>query len=111
MPPTTDLTATAIPPRTMSLVGARGLRLIAREWAVPDAAARVILIHGYGEHLGRYAHVIDGLNGAGFTVVGIDNRGHGESAGRRADVVAFDDFVDDIQTLVRQDEAAAPGVP
>ncbi len=97
--------------RPFPLTGARGVRLTGREWPVDGAAARVVLVHGYGEHLGRYAHVIAALNAAGYGVVGIDNRGHGESHGRRADVVTFDDFVEDIQTLVLHDETAAPGVP
>ena len=97
--------------RSFALTGARGVRLTGREWPVPAPAARVVLVHGYGEHLGRYAHVIAGLNAAGFAVAGIDNRGHGQSEGRRADVVAFDDFVEDVQALVLHDEATAPGIP
>jgi len=97
--------------RAFSLRGARGTEIRAREWPVEGATTRIVLVHGYGEHLGRYAHVVAALTRAGYAVVGIDNRGHGESGGRRADVVALDDFVDDLHALVLHDEAAAPGRP
>jgi hydroxymethylbilane synthase len=41
----------------------------------------VLLVHGYGEHIGRYQHVIDFLNQHGFEVWGYDARGHGHSGG------------------------------
>lgn len=41
----------------------------------------VLLVHGYGEHIGRYQHVIDLLNQHGFEVWGYDARGHGHSGG------------------------------
>jgi alpha-beta hydrolase superfamily lysophospholipase len=43
----------------------------------------VIIIHGIGEHIGRYAHVADYLNADGYAVTGIDLYGHGLSDGPR----------------------------
>jgi len=51
---------------------------------VSGARAVVLLVHGYGEHAGRYAHVIDALGAAGFSVFTYDQRGHGRSTGPRA---------------------------
>lgn len=94
-----------------NLVGAREVRLAVHRWPVPSPKALIVLIHGYGEHLGRYHHVVAALNAHDYAVVGIDHRGHGQSGGRRADVVAFDDFVDDLQTVIQcllPDEAVLP---
>ena len=43
----------------------------------------VLLVHGLGEHAGRYDHVARRLNGWGFAVRGYDQYGHGESGGVR----------------------------
>lgn len=96
---------------TNLIAGARGVQLAVHRWPIATPKAMVILVHGYGEHLGRYRHVVAALNAHRYTVAGIDNRGHGRSGGRRADVVHFDDFVADLQTLVdqlQQDDSDLP---
>ncbi len=85
-----------------TLTGAGGVRLQAGRWADPSVRQRatVVLVHGYGEHLGRYGHVIAALCRGGYTVFGLDHRGHGRSDGRRAAIRRFDEFVDDLDRLV-----------
>lgn len=51
--------------------------------------ACVLIVHGIGEHSGRYAHVAAYLNRAGYTVYSLDYRGHGLSEGKRANVGEF----------------------
>lgn len=84
------------------LTGAGGVRLQAGRWTIPAVPRRavVVLVHGYGEHIGRYEHVIGGLCRAGYAVFGLDHRGHGRSGGRRAAVRRFDEFVDDLDLLL-----------
>ena len=67
------------------------------EWR-PAAAERgaVLVVHGFGEHIGRYGHVFDALNARGYSCLGVDQRGFGRSEGRRACVRAFDDYLDDV---------------
>lgn len=62
---------------------ADGLSLQLQHW--PHAAPRgtVQLVHGLGEHIGRYGWLAGQLNAAGWRVVGHDHRGHGRSGGRR----------------------------
>lgn len=91
--------------------GAGDVRLAVYGWPVENPRANVVLVHGYGEHLGRYQHVVTALNAHGYAVVGIDHRGHGRSEGRRADVVRFDDFVDDLHMLVENVREADPELP
>ena len=69
--------------------------------AKPQGAARavVILVHGFGEHLGRYGHVAESLVARGFAAVGWDLRGHGRSSGARGDTVDSDCLVDDLAAV------------
>jgi alpha-beta hydrolase superfamily lysophospholipase len=45
----------------------------------------VVLVHGLGEHVGRYRHVAEHLVGQGYRVYGMDHAGFGRSGGRRGD--------------------------
>jgi len=68
-----------------------GLDLHTRTWRVPAGEANaargtVVLVHGLGEHAGRYEHVAKRLNALGFDVVGYDHRGHGRSPGPRGGI-------------------------
>lgn len=78
------------------------VRLFARV-ARPSEEVRawVILVHGLGEHLGRYGHVATALVARGFAVVGWDLRGHGRSSGARGDVSAGEQLVDDLALVCR----------
>jgi len=72
----------------------------------PEASLRAVvcLVHGLGEHTGRYAHVAAALNKAGYAVLGFDLRGHGKSEGLRGHTPSYDALMDDIGRLL--DEAA-----
>ncbi len=64
-----------------------GLALHLRRWpAGADAHGTVLIVHGLGEHIGRYEHVAAALNAAGWHVAGHDQRGHGRSEGPRGTV-------------------------
>ena len=94
------------------LVGHGALRLRTGLWRpAEDPAAVVLLAHGYAEHLGRYAHVIEALVERGYAVAGLDHRGQGESGGRRTGVVLFDDYVDDLHLLIEQVRETHPTLP
>ncbi len=73
---------------------------------LPEATERrvvrgvVVLVHGYGEHSGRYDLVTDFLVGAGFCVVAFDQRGHGRSGGRPGFVADFDEFLTDLDVVI-----------
>ena len=94
------------------LIGQRSLHLVSASFLPDDAPkAVVVLVHGYGEHTGRYTHVIAALVQRGYAVYTIDHRGHGESQGRRALVERFDYFVSDLRLLVQRAVAAHPTLP
>jgi alpha-beta hydrolase superfamily lysophospholipase len=73
-----------MPASTEQMTTQDGLRLHLRRWpAGADARGTVQIVHGLGEHIGRYEHVAAALNEAGWHVAGHDQRGHGQSEGPR----------------------------
>jgi alpha-beta hydrolase superfamily lysophospholipase len=89
-----------------------GLKLHGRKWA-PESTpgAMVCLVHGLGEHCGRYDHVAEALNGAGFALMAFDLRGHGLSEGKRGHAKSYTVIMDDIFQLVETAKEQYPGVP
>jgi len=73
--------------------------------------AVVCLVHGLGEHSGRYAHVAAALNAAGYALFGFDLRGHGKSDGLRGHTPSYDTLLDDIGRLLDEAAARYPGLP
>ena len=76
-----------------------------------DARAIVLLVHGLGEHSGRYGHVARALVDAGHAVHALDQRGHGKSSGKRAFVKHYDEFLRDLHQFRRIVELEHPGTP
>ena len=64
-------------------------------WAGPPWAS-VLIVHGLGEHSGRYEAVGDQLTSAGLEVFAYDQRGMGGSGGRRGDVERWSQFLGDL---------------
>jgi alpha-beta hydrolase superfamily lysophospholipase len=87
-----------------------GLSLHLQHWPAAGAArGSVLLVHGLGEHIGRYAHVAAHLNTWGWQVVGYDQRGHGRSDGPRGALSADDDLLHDLAAVIDALRAAQPG--
>lgn len=79
-----------------------GAQLFTRFWPVESPRARLILVHGFGEHSGRYAHVAQRFNALGLSVLSYDQRGHGRSPGKRGEVRRFATLVEDLRDFVEQ---------
>lgn len=62
-----------------------------QRWPVDDCKATIVIVHGLGEHSGRYAPLVTALNKAGYGAASLDLPGHGKSTGKRGHI---DDFVD-----------------
>ena len=80
---------------------ADGLEMFAQSWE-PDETPRAVvcLVHGLGEHSGRYAHVGKAFVEAGFVLTGFDVRGHGKSGGPRGHTPSYDALMDDIDLFI-----------
>jgi alpha-beta hydrolase superfamily lysophospholipase len=91
---------------TSSTIG----RVQACRWPADDAVRVVVLVHGYGEHIGRYEHVAQALVARGSMVVGPDHVGHGRSAGEQALVESFEPVVDDLRAVVQDARGELPVV-
>jgi alpha-beta hydrolase superfamily lysophospholipase len=78
-----------------------GTQLHEEHWpAEGKATASVVIVHGYGEHIGRYEETGRALAAAGFSVRGLDLRGHGQSGGVRGYCNRFDEYLDDVDAIV-----------
>lgn len=80
-------------------------------WPASDSRARLIIVHGVGEHIGRYAGLGRFLAGRGIECLGQDQRGHGRSRGQRGHVRRFADYVDDLAGLVASEAMRPPRRP
>lgn len=83
-----------------------GTKLFWQCWEASSPQAprrgRLALMHGYGEHSSRYAHVASAFVRAGWDVMAMDARGHGRSEGRDAHVSLYDEYVLDLERLCDQ---------
>jgi alpha-beta hydrolase superfamily lysophospholipase len=86
-------------------------KLLFRWHPTDSAKGLVVLIHGFGEHSGRYLHVAEALNEGGYSCFAIDLRGHGRSAGPRAFVKRFSDYLDDVDAAVGLARERCPELP
>jgi alpha-beta hydrolase superfamily lysophospholipase len=81
---------------------ADGTELFVHDWPVAAGTPRrgsALIVHGLGEHAGRYAHVAAALNAIGIVVRGYDQRGFGRSGGARAAVPSSDALIDDARLM------------
>lgn len=82
--------------RTGTVEGAGGVRLFFRIREPIDSRGRLLVVHGIGEHSGRYDRVADSALAAGLTFCAMDLRGHGRSQGRRGHARSFERLLQDL---------------
>ena len=101
-----------------TFLGANHLRLFYRSqyphWSADQAEKAkgvVAIVHGLGEHSGRYCSVFEALTAAGYAVFAFDNQGHGRSEGQRGHITSWQDYRDNTARflqLIREKEPTAP---
>jgi alpha-beta hydrolase superfamily lysophospholipase len=89
-----------------------GMNICAQGWE-PDSwtKAAVCLVHGLGEHVGRYKHVGEALTKAGYVLMGFNLRGHGRSGGVRGHTPSNEAFLQDIDLLFENARKRYPDLP
>lgn len=85
-----------------------GVALRTYAWPAPQARGTVVIVHGLGEHAGRYAQVARHLNAWGFEAIGYDHYGHGESPGKRGTLSSPHRLLDDLAEMVDRTREAMP---
>jgi alpha-beta hydrolase superfamily lysophospholipase len=78
-----------------------GLELYYQHWR-PESEPRAVvaLVHGVGEHSGRYGNMVGPLVEAGYAVYGYDQRGHGMSPGPRVHIVRWAEYREDLRSFL-----------
>jgi acylglycerol lipase len=88
-----------------------GVSLFVRTWSPQAAPTGVVcVVHGIGEHSGRYGHLCSALVQAGYAVAAFDLRGHGRSDGGRGHV-PIDETMDDIDLVLDDTKGRFGSVP
>mgnify|MGYP003326130925 CR=1 FL=1 len=88
-----------------------GRKLFFRSWQPEQAVRLMVLVHGFGEHSGRYEEVGTFFAQRGFAVYAHDHLGHGNSPGLRGHIGRFDDFLGDVERFISHASEAHPGLP
>ena len=81
------------------LTGAGGIRLRSYLWRASGERGGVVLVHGFGDHAGRYRDLVRVFGSRGYSVFAYDLRGHGRSEGRRGDVDRFGAHLEDLDVV------------
>lgn len=89
----------------------KGIDIFVQEWA-PDGEVRAAigLVHGLGEHTGRYHHVASRLTAAGYAMLGVDLPGHGRTGEPRG-FTSFDEISSEIDRMLSELAKRYPGKP
>ena len=89
-----------------------GTRLFRQSWTATDnPVCAVILIHGFGEHSGRYRHFVERLCAANIAVFAFDLRGHGKSDGRRGHMNSMAEYRGDVSAFLAWVDSQLPDIP
>jgi acylglycerol lipase len=70
-----------------------------------------MIVHGLGEHSGRYLNLVNHFVPMGFAVYGMDHPGHGKSEGARKYVDRFEDFIDNVKAYFVRIQGWQAGKP
>lgn len=85
------------------MTAADGTPLYVADWPVAPGrplSGGIVIMHGLGEHCGRYSHVARFFNDCGWSVRAYDHRGHGRSGGARGDVPDDDALLRDAKLVL-----------
>jgi alpha-beta hydrolase superfamily lysophospholipase len=89
----------------------RGAGLLGYRWEAENPVAVVCLLHGLGEHGGRFDRVAEMFKSRGISTFSFDLRGHGGSIGRRGHIGPRDLVLEDVDNLIAYALGAHPSLP
>ncbi len=93
--------------------GNNGINFYIRGWDLTNnrPKALITLVHGLGEHTGRYLHVGKSMTDAGYALVGFDLRGHGKSGGARGHFPSLNAVIQDMRQFSKFLVQRYPDIP
>ncbi|MEB3101727.1 alpha/beta hydrolase [Ferviditalea candida] len=94
--------------------GPDGMRIFACEWRPPEGVpvkAAIGIVHGMGEHSGRYRHVAEMLIAEGYAVLVYDQPGHGRTEGLRGHAESYEVLLDQVGLLLDELDRRYPKLP
>jgi alpha-beta hydrolase superfamily lysophospholipase len=95
-----------------SFKGVRNTDIYYQAWLPKGEVQAVLLVvHGLGEHCGRYMNVVNHFVPLGYAVYGLDHIGHGKSGGVREVVERFTDYTDTLKVYHEMVKAWQTGKP
>lgn len=77
-----------------------GTKLFYRQYPVENERGGILIVHGVGEHSGRYQRLTRDLTAKGMAIFSYDQRGHGQSSGKRGHVVNFEQYINDLEMMI-----------
>ena len=86
-------------------------RMMTHHWPLESPEAVIALVHGQGEHGGRYHHVAHFMRKHDYATLAVDLTGHGVSAGKRGHVKNYDCYLKDTEQLIAQCAERYPDTP
>jgi alpha-beta hydrolase superfamily lysophospholipase len=93
------------------LTMADGQRLFVRDWPYARSQDAVLIVHGLGEHSGRYQRLALWFRTRGYAVRSYDQRGHGQTPGIRGAMRHSDDLLEDLATVYNDYASGLPRPP
>jgi len=98
--------------QTGSFTGSGDLELFYQRWRPGgEARATLVIVHGFGEHSGRYGYLVERLLAQGCVLYAFDLRGHGQSPGPRGHINSWAQFREDLRRFLRLVEAMETPAP
>ena len=86
--------------KTGTFKGIKETELFYQSWISDSPSAALVIIHGLGEHSGRYENIRNALKDSSISIYCFDLRGFGKSQGKRGCVDSFHDYIADIKIFV-----------
>jgi alpha-beta hydrolase superfamily lysophospholipase len=89
----------------------RDSNIYVTEWIPDKVKGTIVIVHGIGEHIGRYAAIAKEFNRAGYAVFGFDLPGHGHSGGKRGVLPPLEKLLDIISNRLNDAAQCYPHTP
>lgn len=86
-------------------------KIYGQAWRAEKPKAALCIVHGFGEHSGRYEEAAKFFVANGFSVYAIDQFGHGKTEGKRGFSPSYEETLESVQGLIRYAREQTKDVP